>query len=96
MIRILKTKPWSPATQRTKSKLLAKLKADKRVYAVNGRREGYEDWFIELNAGWRDSDDPYDTVHCFGANTLTEAMKRLRKAIACDCDQCQREKQDHL
>lgn len=81
-----------PAATRTGTKLANQIKTDPRVYSLQGRREGFEDYFVELNVGWRDSHDPLAATHCFGVGTLTEALKRVRAAVACGCEECEREK----
>lgn len=70
---------------------MERLKTHKRVQFLDGRADGFADWFVTLRPGWRWSGDPGDTVHCFGVATLAEAMREVRAAVLCDCDQCRRE-----
>jgi hypothetical protein len=66
------------------------LRAHPRVEALEV--ESTDGWFVTLHAGWKSASDPMVPVHCFGASTLTEAMRDVRAALPCDCDQCRRER----
>lgn len=67
----------------------ARLRAHPRVWFVDGRDQGFEDWFITLRPGWH-VEDSYGE-HCFGESTLRECLSRVEAAKPCDCEQCQEE-----
>jgi hypothetical protein len=71
--------------------LINRIKSHPRVLALEGREEGFEDWFVELHYGWRWAGDMLPT-HCFGAGTLSEAMREIRNAVPCYCEKCRESK----
>lgn len=48
--------------------------------------EPTDGWFVTLRPGWACDHDP--SSHCFGASTLTEALKVVKSARPCTCEQC--------
>lgn len=75
---------------RPRASLAEQLRAHPRVMALDV--EPTDGWFVTLHAGWKSASDPMVPVHCFGASTLTEAMRDVRAALPCDCDQCRSER----
>ncbi len=75
-------------TPRRRAALLDRLRAHARVEDIE--REPTDGWFVTLKDGWKSANDPMVPVHCFGADTLTEAMREVNAALPCDCDQCMR------
>jgi hypothetical protein len=67
-----------------------RLRAHPRVWFVDGRDQGYEDWFITLRTGWHWNG--YPAEHAHGFTTLREALAAVEKAQPCDCEQCQEER----
>lgn len=74
---------------RTGSKLLNTIRAHERVRFID--IEPQDGWFVTLQPGWKYAGDPCLPTHAFGARTLTEAMRDVKAALPCVCDQCQRE-----
>jgi hypothetical protein len=68
----------------------ARLRAHPRVWFVDGRDQGFEDWFITLRAGWHYEGDPGS--HAYGFTTLREALVAVERSESCDCEQCQQER----
>ena len=53
---------------------------------MDGRDQGFEDWFVTLRAGWHW--DGYIAEHAHGFTTLREALTAANKAQPCDCEEC--------
>ena len=59
-----------------------------KVDSVDG---GPGDWFIDMKPGWTIDTvaSKYgDGVHCFGSDTVKEALSTLRTAEPCACNSC--------
>lgn len=74
------------ARPRRRGAALDRLRSHERVAHVD--REPTDGWFITLRSGWKSAGDPLCPTHCFGAPTLTEALRDVRAALPCDCEQC--------
>jgi hypothetical protein len=90
--RFLGSKSRRGHSPRRRSKVYGDLVAHPRVLHVD--QEPTDGWFITLRAGWKSADDPMAPVHCFGADTLTKALRDVRRAIPCGCPQCAAERKD--
>jgi hypothetical protein len=84
-------KPARPGSRRHGGISAARLRAHPRVQFVDGRDQGFEDWFIYLQPGWHYAGDPGS--HAYGFTTLREALAAAETAQPCDCDECEREKE---
>lgn len=87
--RLFSSRPKRRRSRQTPSKIHSTLLGHPRVEAVDV--EDTDGWFVTLRSGWKDSRDPVVPVHCFGASTLSEALREVRAAMPCDCEQCKRE-----
>jgi hypothetical protein len=81
-----------PNASRTQKKLIDRIKSHPRVLALDGKTEGFAEWFVELKFGWKWGGDPMCPTHGFGTPTLTQAMKGIRLALPCDCNTCEKQR----
>lgn len=68
----------------------ARLRAHPRVWFVDGRDVGFEDWFVTMRPGWCWGPGYYGE-HAMGFQYLREALAAVERAEPCDCDDCKRE-----
>jgi hypothetical protein len=86
-------KGFKPPRKSRKTRLFpraaARLRTHPCVWFVDGRDQGFEDWFVTLHTGWHW--DGYPAEHAHGFTTLREALAAVEKVQPCDCEQCREE-----